>query len=348
MELSDRRNSLTEMQERKGEIEVELAQKRMTQEQWVERIREKYDVNLLEVEGEVTGQHMARPKILAPVEARVSPPCRHAKSCGGCQLQHAAPDFTAAWRVDVIARALQAHGLEPAIRPIVTSPPQSRRRARFSARRTKKGALAGFHQKGSDVIVAVPDCILVTPALAAALPMVEELAVLGASRKGELSVLVTETLAGLDVHATGGKPLDGELRVGLAALGEKHDLARISWEDEALTRRPPHLAFGTATVVPPPGAFLQPTQEGADTLMMSTDPRATRDNFARDMQWGQGIQLLEDLDAEALDAVRNPGGISTRPPTPLVVKAGEQLRAAVRLSSDSVVLQFGVRRAGAA
>ena len=91
-----------------------------------------------------------------------------------------------------------------------------------------------------------------------------------------------------------------------------------------------------------------PSWEGADELMMSTDPRATRSNFARDMQWGQGIQLLEDLDAEALDAVRNPGGISTRPPTPLVVKAGEQLRAAVRLSSDSVVLQFGVRRAGAA
>ncbi len=90
-----------------------------------------------------------------------------------------------------------------------------------------------------------------------------------------------------------------------------------------------------------------PSWEGDDTLMMSTDPRATRSNFARDMQWGQGIQLLEDLDAEALDAVRNPGGISTRPPTPLVVKAGEQLRAAVRLSSDSVVLQFGVRRAGA-
>ena len=90
-----------------------------------------------------------------------------------------------------------------------------------------------------------------------------------------------------------------------------------------------------------------PSWEGDDELMMSTDPRATRSHFARDMQWGQGIQLLEDLDAEALDAVRNPGGISTRPPTPLVVKAGEQLRAAVRLSSDSVVLQFGVRRAGA-
>ena len=31
-----------------------------------------------------------------------------------------------------------------------------------------------------------------------------------------------------------------------------------------------------------------------------------------------------------------------------LVKAGEQLRAAVRLSSDSVVLQFGVRRSGGA
>ena len=30
------------------------------------------------------------------------------------------------------------------------------------------------------------------------------------------------------------------------------------------------------------------------------------------------------------------------------MKAGEQLRAAVRLSSDSVVLQFGVRRAAGA
>lgn len=88
-----------------------------------------------------------------------------------------------------------------------------------------------------------------------------------------------------------------------------------------------------------------PAWEGEDQLVMSTDPRETRQNFARDMQWGQGIQLLEDLDAEALDAVRDPSCLATRPPTPLIVKAGEELRAAVRLSSDSVVLQFGVRHA---
>ena len=54
MELSDKRNSLTEMQERKGEIEVEVAQKQMKQEQLVDRIQEKYDLDLREVQGDVT------------------------------------------------------------------------------------------------------------------------------------------------------------------------------------------------------------------------------------------------------------------------------------------------------
>jgi len=54
MELSDKRNSLTEMQERKGEIEVEVTQKQMKQEQLVDRIKEKYDLDLREVQGDVT------------------------------------------------------------------------------------------------------------------------------------------------------------------------------------------------------------------------------------------------------------------------------------------------------
>ena len=32
----------------------------------------------------------------------------------------------------------------------------------------------------------------------------------------------------------------------------------------------------------------------ARTLTMSTEPEATKDNFPRDMQWGQGLQLIED------------------------------------------------------
>jgi 23S rRNA (uracil1939-C5)-methyltransferase len=220
-----------------------------------------------EVEGMVEAGVMAAPKIVNPSEYRVKAPCRHAKSCGGCQLQHASDAFVEDWKTAVVRRALEAQGLDAPIRGCVTSPVQSRRRASFSAKRTKKGALAGFHRKGSDVIVSVPDCQLVSPKLAGALPMVEELAVLGASRKGELSVLVTDSVMGLDVSVTGGKPIDTPLRSALGDLGRKYGLSRITWDDESLTRLPPHQTFGAAQVTPPPGAFLQATSDGEQALL---------------------------------------------------------------------------------
>lgn len=219
------------------------------------------------VEGVVNNGVMAAPSIVTPSETRIKPPCRHARSCGGCQLQHAREDFIADWKIDVVRRALEAQGLPCPIRGIVTSPAQSRRRASFSARRTKKGALAGFHQKGSDTVIAIPDCQLLRPALTAALPMVEALAGLGGSRKAELSVQVTDSQTGLDVHVRGGKPVDTALRSDLADLARDHDLACITWEDDSLARRPAFQQFGSAQVVPPPGAFLQATAEGEAALL---------------------------------------------------------------------------------
>ena len=54
MELSEKRNSLTEMQERKGEIEVEVTQKQMKQDQLIERIQEKYELDLRKEQGDAT------------------------------------------------------------------------------------------------------------------------------------------------------------------------------------------------------------------------------------------------------------------------------------------------------
>ena len=90
---------------------------------------------------------------------------------------------------------------------------------------------------------------------------------LGASRKGGLSVLVTDTLTGLDIVVSGGKEADVTLREALADLGRTHDVARIAWGDDVLTRRAPVLRFGTTDVSPPPGAFLQPTEEGQEALL---------------------------------------------------------------------------------
>lgn len=220
------------------------------------------------VSGELDGNRLKDMRIERPSENRVKPPCRHFKTCGGCQLQHASDAFVADWKVDVVRNALAAQGIEAEFRPILTSPPQSRRRAVLSVRRTKKGAMSGFHVRASDVICETPDCQLLHPDLMPALSISEALAVVGGSRKGELSVNATLSLAGLDISVSGGKPLDGALLSLLAQESERYKLARLTWDGEVVTtRNPPLHRFGRADVTPPPGAFLQATIEGEAALL---------------------------------------------------------------------------------
>ncbi|MEO0381284.1 MAG: class I SAM-dependent RNA methyltransferase, partial [Pseudomonadota bacterium] len=219
------------------------------------------------VTGTQEGDTLVDISIDTPSSERVKAPCPHFRSCGGCQLQHASDDLVATWKRDLVVTALSVHGIETDVRPTLTSLDKSRRRATFAARRTKKGAMVGFHARKSDAIVPVPNCILVTPALAGVAPLAEALAIAGASRKGALSVTVTEGVEGLDVAVTGGKPLDGPLRIALGGLCEANRLARLTWEDELIGMRvPPAQAIGTTKVVPPPGAFLQATQHGQEVL----------------------------------------------------------------------------------
>eukprot|EP00729_Bicosta_minor_P013986 gene13986-6479_t len=70
------------------------------------------------------------------------------------------------------------------------------------------------------------------------------------------------------------------------------------------------------------------------THVMSTNPEATRNNFPRDMQWGQALQLVEDA---SQDEAR---------PVPLVVVEGDELEIVVRFSQDRAVMQFEVSKVG--
>ena len=220
------------------------------------------------VTGEIAGQALQDVRIITPSAERVAPPCRHFKSCGGCSLQHASDGLVAEWKVGIVRAALDAHGLETEFKPILTSPPKSRRRATFAARRTKKGAMAGFFARGSDVVIEIPDCQLLHPDLMAGLGVAEQIALVGSSRKATLAVTVTQSQNGLDVAVAQGKPLDGPLRQVLAELCDRMKLARLSWEDEVVAmRKPPVQQFGLATVLPPPGAFLQATEHGEASLL---------------------------------------------------------------------------------
>ena len=221
-----------------------------------------------EVEGTLNGDRMDDARILTPVTDRVKPPCIHAKTCGGCLMQHAADALVARWKEGIVLGALAGQGLHAPLRPILTSPPRSRRRATLSARRTRAGTLLGFHMRGSDTILPVPQCQLLDPALIATFPALEAIVRLGGTRATEMQLTITRHAAGADVVVTGGKAADAALRMDLARIAEAHGLSRLTWDAETVAlRAQPQVTFGPARVVPPPGAFLQATDHGEASLL---------------------------------------------------------------------------------
>lgn len=262
-----------------------------------------------EIEGEAVDGRIAAPRILAPSPQRVRPVCAHYRACGGCSLMHAGDGFTTGWKRRVVETALAAQGLPAPIAGVHVSPPRSRRRAVLSGRRTKKGALVGFHARASDVITDLADCHVLHPQITAALPLLRRMVAAGASRAGEVSITVIHGPAGLDVAVAGGKPLDPALFRALAGLAEEGDLARLDWDGHSLTRRPPALPMGRARVVPPPGGFLQATPGGEAALVAAVRDITRNAGRIADLFAGCGtfsLPLAETATVHAVEGLAAP------------------------------------------
>ena len=258
------------------------------------------------VEGDIAGDQLLNTRILTPSANRIRPPCSHARTCGGCLMQHAADPFVADWKLGIVKGALAGQGLDAPLRPIETSPPRSRRRATLAARRTKGGALIGFHARASETLVAIPNCQLLHPAVLATFPALEALVVTGGSRSAELSLTVTHSLGGPDVAVTGGKPLDSELRMTLARVAETFNIARLTWDGEVIALRTlPVQRFGKALVAPPPGAFLQATAEGEAALLSAIRGAIGPARRVMDLFAGSGTFSLPLADSAEVHAVES-------------------------------------------
>lgn len=256
------------------------------------------------VEGAVEGGRMDAPAIVAPSTDRVKAPCPHYRACGGCALMHASDGFVAAWKEGVVRTALSAQGIDAPFRQVIISPARSRRRATLAGRRTKKGAIVGFHGRASGTIVEVPGCLLLHPDLTAALPVLGEITALGASRKGEVALALTRGDGGLDLAVRGGKPLEQSLFSALAAIAGRADLARLTWDGETvITRRAVAQMFGAARVVPPPGAFLQATAEGEAALVAAVREAVGPARRIADLFAGAGTFSLPLAEAAEVHAV---------------------------------------------
>ena len=258
------------------------------------------------VTGTVEGDRIAAPKIATPSPDRVTPPCAHFKRCGGCAVQHASNAFVAGWKVGIVRDALARAGLEADIAGIETSPHASRRRAALSGRKTKKGAEVGFHVRAGAEIVAIPDCRVLSPAILAALPALERVARMAAPRGAEVGLHVTATRTGIDLSVTGARAFEPAMLTDLAQT----DLARITWNGEAvLQRSPPRIALGSATVTPPPGAFLQATGEGEAALVRAVTGILEGAARVVDLFAGLGTFTFPAARTAAIHAVEGDGAL---------------------------------------
>ncbi|MEM9248504.1 MAG: class I SAM-dependent RNA methyltransferase [Pseudomonadota bacterium] len=220
-----------------------------------------------EIEAEIEGDRGRFARIIVPSEDRVRAPCKHYSACGGCSLQHLAEPAVADWKRAVVAQALASQGIQTGVVGPDTSPGYSRRRATFALKRTKGGALVGFHGAASHTVVDTPECHLLHPDLLAVRPALARLAELGASRKQTLSARVTCLDHGVDVSVTGGKPLSADQHARIAAICADARILRLTWEGEPVAQLArPKLTIAGISVTPPPGSFLQATAAGETAL----------------------------------------------------------------------------------
>ena len=221
---------------------------------------------------EVDGDRGKLVEVLTPSPNRVAPICRHYGDCGGCAIQGLAAPAYGAWKRDLLVEALTRVELSPSIDALVDAHGAGRRRATFHARvdRDAIGSMrleVGFMRARAHDLVDLDLCPVLAPEMAGALGAARAVARALSPLLKPLDILVTATLEGLDIDTRGSGPLNFDFSRQLIAVAERLDLARLSIHgDVIIERRPPLLAMGAARLAPPPGAFLQATLAGEETL----------------------------------------------------------------------------------
>jgi len=203
-----------------------------------------------------------------PSPDRIKPICKHFGTCGGCALQHWTLPRYHDWKRGLVTEALKQGGIDAPLDDLIDAHGQGRRRAVLHARRGTHDVLeVGFTAPRAHHVVAIDECPILAPALDGAISAAWAIADVLKPTGKPLDIQITATDAGLDVDVRGSGALDANRSASLARLAEKHRLARITRHGELITQcAPPSVKIGRATVVLPPGAFLQATAKAEEVL----------------------------------------------------------------------------------
>ncbi|WP_288487278.1 class I SAM-dependent RNA methyltransferase [uncultured Novosphingobium sp.] len=234
------------------------------------------------------GDRVQADGVIEPGPHHATPPCRHFRTCGGCQLQHLDEETLAGFVAERVANAASGQGLTPeVITPPHLSPPRSRRRAALHAQRQGGRIVLGFREQGSQRIVDMQECHVLVPELFA---LVAPLRRMLARHPGKLAVDIEMTLAeqGVDLGLKGLRVEGLDATEAMLAFAQDNQLARLTLDqgygpEPTWEPNPVSVRLGPASVPLPPGAFLQATADGEATLIAAAQ------------EWLAGSATVADL-----------------------------------------------------
>lgn len=246
--------------------------------------------------------------VLEPSPQRIAPACRHFTECGGCAIQHLEDGAYREWKRGLVVHALKARGIEAPVGDLVACPPNSRRRAAFTARNTDTGLHLGYNKAFSNLLIDIEECPVLLPAIVEASGILRHLAGIIANTSKPFRFLVTATEVGFDVAAADcGKPTEA-IRRAASDFVIKSKIARLSIDGEIIVEPvKPMLTFGTATVTPPPGAFVQAVAEAEDAMAALVTGHMRKSKKVADLYSGCGTFALRLATNSEVHAVEGDG-----------------------------------------
>ena len=244
--------------------------------------------------------------ILEASPARVAPVCRHFGKCGGCALQHLRTEDYLAWKQRALETTLHQRGFDRVeLASIVQIPPASRRRLTLTARKHKSGVALGFQKSRSHDIEDLSECPVALPIFAQTFPVLRDMLGESLSRKGQARLVMNATDIGLDVAVSTQKsaPLKPQTVAQLAEKCAANKLARLTWDEDLIYQsQAPTLKVDGLSVSPPPGAFLQASEQAQNTLIDFVVQAASGAKKVVDLFCGVGTFALPLSNASQVSA----------------------------------------------
>ena len=224
-----------------------------------------------------------RGRVLRVVEAsaeRVTEPCPHVGSCGGCDWMHLSARAQQEAHAAIVRSAV-AHALPGVTLPeiAVHSAPALlgyRTRARLYLKTDRRGVHVGYRAPGSHELAAIDTCVVLDPVVASA---AGELCAVLAGARGEGDASVARGRGGLpvvslsfkgDIAASTWAALDARVTRG-AWAGAEVTLSGAGRAASFGDPRPVLTGADGAPLVIAAGGFAQPSDEGATRLARRVD-----------------------------------------------------------------------------